>query len=918
MLYIENIMNKQYKPKDIEKRIYESWEKDACFSPKDSNSKFSIVLPPPNVTGTLHMGHAFQHTIIDILVRYHRMLGKSVLWQPGTDHAGIATQLVVENRLRNSGKDIKELNRDEFIKEVWKWKDLSGNTILNQTKRLGSSADWSRNRFTMDEDLSETVRKIFIELYDSELIYRGNRLVNWDIKLQTAVSDLEVINEEKDGYLYHLKYKVVGSSECVVVATTRPETFFGDTAVCVNPNDSRYKHLLGKNIILPMIDREIPIIGDDYVDMEFGTGCLKITPAHDFNDYKLGRKHKLGFINILNKDGSLNNNVHANYINKNIHKIRDELIKDLKESDSYTHKVPYKITIPIGERTGEVIEPLLTNQWFMSMKDLAKDGIDVVKSKKVNFVPEHWEKIYFNWLENIEDWCISRQILWGHRIPAWYDENGNVYVGENENHVRKKYELNKDINLSQDNDVLDTWFSSSLWPFSTLGWRENDAIFKKYFPTNLLVTGFDIIFFWVARMIMMSLKFTENIPFNRIYIHGLVRDSEGKKMSKSVGNVIDPLDVIEGISLDNLISKRTSSLLNEAQKNNIINKTKKDFPDGIKEYGADALRFNFCAMASTGRDINFDLKRIEGYRNFCNKIWNASRFILITCEGYNYKENLNTQEATIFDKWIMYKLDNVVSDFKKYTTNYRFDLMANSIYEFVWNEYCDWYLEISKNNINESTKSFLIYSIIRIVKVCHPIIPFITEEIWSELYKKGFVDDARLINSSFPSQIRISREDTINSRVNLLKDIIRKIRKTRTELGIHPKEIFETIIYINEKELMKDVEENTHLINSLANIKLSIIDQKQESANEYIDLIDDKYILYLSLRDMIDIKSELIKIEKKISQMKNILNKVNLKLNNKSFIERAPSEIINQNIANKNKIENDILSLENLRITLSN
>tara|TARA_B100001109_G_scaffold207578_1_gene174887 strand:+ start:1524 stop:4259 length:2736 start_codon:yes stop_codon:yes gene_type:complete len=911
-------MNKQYKPKDIEKRIYESWEKDRCFSPQDSSSKFSIVLPPPNVTGTLHMGHAFQHTIIDVLVRYHRMLGKSVLWQPGTDHAGIATQLVVENRIKNSGKDVKKLDRKEFIQEVWKWKELSGNTIINQTKRLGSSADWSRNRFTMDEGLSETVRKIFIQLYDENLIYRGNRLVNWDIKLQTAVSDLEVLNEEKDGYLYYLKYKVVDSSEILIVATTRPETFFGDSAVCVNPSDSRYKHLIGKEISLPMIDRKIPIIGDDYVDMEFGTGCLKITPAHDFNDYKLGKKHNLPFINILNKDGSLNNNVHDDYIGRNIHEIRDDLINDLKDINVFDKQDEYKITIPIGERTGEVIEPLLTNQWFMSMKDLAKDGIDVVKEKKINFVPDHWEKIYFNWLENIEDWCISRQILWGHRIPAWYDENENVYVGDDEKDVRKKYGLDKAVTLNQDNDVLDTWFSSSLWPFSTLGWKEKDGIFEKYFPTNLLVTGFDIIFFWVARMIMMSLKFTNNIPFNKIYIHGLVRDSEGKKMSKSVGNVIDPLDVIEGIALDDLINKRTMSLLNEKQKINIIKKTKKDFPDGIKEYGADALRFNFCAMASTGRDINFDLNRIEGYRNFCNKLWNASRFILITCEDYNYKENLNAQQASIFDKWIMYKLDNVVNDFKKYSTNYRFDLMANSIYEFVWNEYCDWYLEITKNNINDTTKSFLIYSIVRIVKVCHPIIPFITEEIWSELYKKGFVDEASLINSSFPSQIRITKEEDINTRVDLLKDIIRKIRKTRTELGIHPKVIIESKIFVKDSRLSKDISENINLINSLSRIKLSIVNEGQISDQGFIDMIDDKYILYLHLKNMIDIKSELLKIEKKISQMKGVLEKVNIKLNNKSFIERAPSDIINQNISNKNKIENDILSLENLRSTLSN
>ena len=911
-------MNKQYRPKDIEKRIYESWEKDDCFSPKDSNSKFSIVLPPPNVTGTLHMGHAFQHTIIDVLVRYHRMLGKSVLWQPGTDHAGIATQLVVENRIKSSGGNINKLNRKEFIDEVWKWKELSGNTIVNQTKRLGSSADWSRNRFTMDEGLSETVQRIFIELYDEDLIYRGNRLVNWDIKLQTAVSDLEVLNEEKNGYLYYLKYQIADSKESITVATTRPETFFGDTAICINPNDSRYKHLIGKEVILPMIDRKIPIIDDDYVDMEFGTGCLKITPAHDFNDYKLGKKHGLPFINILNKDGSLNNNVHKDYRGKNIHNIRNDLINDLKNLGVYNKKVKYKITVPIGERTGEVIEPLLTNQWFMSMGTLAKDGIDVVKNKKVNFVPDHWEKIYFNWLENIEDWCISRQILWGHRIPAWYDENETIYVGNDEDHVRKKYNLDNSVSLTQDNDVLDTWFSSSLWPFSTLGWKEDNVFFEKYFPTNLLVTGFDIIFFWVARMIMMSLKFTNNIPFNKIYIHGLVRDSEGKKMSKSIGNVIDPLDVIEGISLDDLIKKRTSSLINEKQKNNIVNKTEKDFPEGIKEYGADALRFNFCAMASTGRDINFDLKRIEGYRNFCNKLWNASRYILLTCNEYNYKENLNTEDATIFDKWIMYKLDNVVNDFKKYSTNYRFDLMANSIYEFVWNEYCDWYLEITKNNINETTKSFLIYSILRIIKLCHPIIPFITEEIWSELYKKGFTHESNLINSSFPSQVRISKEDDINARVEILKDIIRKIRKTRTELGIHPKNIVDTKIHIKDQNLIKDISENIDLVNNLSNIELSLIDAIDDSFTDYIDLIDDKYVLYLHLKNMINIEDELLKIEKKIHQLNNILNKINLKLDNKSFIEKAPTEIINQNIANKNKLENDILSLENLRGTLSN
>ena len=911
-------MNKQYKPREIEEKIYNSWEKTKSFLAKESTSKFSIVLPPPNVTGTLHMGHAFQHTIIDILVRYHRMLGKSVLWQPGTDHAGIATQLVVENRLKSLGKDIKDLSRDEFIDEVWKWKEISGNTIINQTKRLGSSADWSRNRFTMDDDLSENVRDIFIELYDSELIYRGNRLVNWDIKLQTAVSDLEVINEEKDGYLYHLRYKVVDSNEFITVATTRPETFFGDSAVCINPNDERYKHLIGKQVVLPMIDKEIPIIQDEIVDIDFGTGCLKITPAHDFNDYKIGKKHNLEFINILNKDGSMNENVHEKYIGMNIHEIRDNLIKDLDDIGVFVEQIPYKTTVPIGERTGEIIEPLLTSQWFMNMKEIANNGIEVVKDGKISFVPEHWEKIYFNWLENIEDWCISRQIMWGHRIPAWYDNDGKVYVGKNEKNVREKYAIKKETELTRDNDVLDTWFSSSLWPFSTLDWKKNNGIFEKYYPTNLLVTGFDIIFFWVARMIMMGLKFTKNIPFNKIYIHGLVRDSEGKKMSKSIGNVIDPIDIIEGISIEKLIEKRTESLINEKQKANIVKKTKRDFPNGIKEYGADALRFNFCAMASTGRDINFDLNRIEGYRNFCNKLWNASRFIMLTCDEYEYKENLNTSAATIFDKWIMYKLDNVTKDFKKYSSTYRFDLMANSIYEFVWNEYCDWYLEIVKNNTTETTKNYLIYSIIRILKICHPIIPFITEEIWSNLYQKKLVDEPGLINSKFPSQIRISKEDDIYERVSVIQEIIKKIRKSRTELGVHPKVNIATKIIVKNEVINLDITENVKLINNLSGIELSIANNVEFDDHDYIELIDDKFVLYLQIKNMINVKDELNKIENKIMQFNDVINKIDSKLNNKSFIERAPAEIINQNIANRKKIENDILSLESLKNTLSN
>ena len=718
--------------------------------------------------------------------------------------------------------------------------------------------------------------------------------------------------------MYHLRYKVVDSNEFITVATTRPETFFGDSAVCINPNDERYKHLIGKQVVLPMIDKEIPIIQDEIVDIDFGTGCLKITPAHDFNDYKIGKKHNLEFINILNKDGSMNENVHEKYIGMNIHEIRDNLIKDLDDIGVFVEQIPYKTTVPIGERTGEIIEPLLTSQWFMNMKEIANNGIEVVKDGKISFVPEHWEKIYFNWLENIEDWCISRQIMWGHRIPAWYDNDGKVYVGKNEKNVREKYTIRKETELTRDNDVLDTWFSSSLWPFSTLDWKKNNGIFEKYYPTNLLVTGFDIIFFWVARMIMMGLKFTKKIPFNKIYIHGLVRDSEGKKMSKSIGNVIDPIDIIEGISIEKLIEKRTESLINEKQKANIVKKTKRDFPNGIKEYGADALRFNFCAMASTGRDINFDLNRIEGYRNFCNKLWNASRFIMLTCDEYQYKENLNTSAATIFDKWIMYKLDNVTKDFKKYSSTYRFDLMANSIYEFVWNEYCDWYLEIAKNNTTETTKNYLIYSIIRILKICHPIIPFITEEIWGNLYHKKLVDEAGLINSKFPSQIRISKEDDIYERVSVIQEIIKKIRKSRTELGVHPKVNIATKIIVKNEVVNLDITENVQLINNLSGIELSIANDVEFDDHDYIELIDDKFVLYLQIKNMINVKDELNKIENKIMQFNDVINKIDSKLNNKSFIERAPAEIINQNIANRKKIENDILSLESLKNTLSN
>ena len=913
-------MDIKYSPKDLESNIYKKWTENDCFSAKDFKSNYSIVLPPPNVTGTLHMGHAFQHTIIDILIRYNRMLGKSVLWQPGTDHAGIATQLVVENNLRKNGKTRHEIGRDALVDEIWKWKEQSGNAIISQTKRLGSSADWDRNRFTMDDGSNEAVKKVFIELYNDGLIYRGNRLVNWDIKLQTAISDLEVTNTEKNGHLYYIKYKIEDSNENLIVATTRPETLFGDSAICVNPKDSRYESFIGRKAIIPILNKAIPVISDDTIDPDFGTGCVKITPAHDFNDYKLGKKHNLDFINILNKNGTFNNNVSGIFKDKNIHKSRSEVIGQLKELGSLDKIEDYKTTVPMGERSGEIIEPLLTDQWFMKMDDLAQLGIDAVKKSNIKFVPKNWEKIYFNWLNNIEDWCISRQIWWGHRIPAWYDDNGNVYVGDNEQEIRDKNNISEGINLIQDQDVLDTWFSSSLWPFTTMGWPENTKELEKYYPTSVLVTGFDIIFFWVARMVMMGIKFLDKVPFKTIYIHGLVRDSEGKKMSKSVGNVIDPIDIIDGIELEALINKRISNLVQPKLKDKIVRKTKDEFPDGIDPYGADALRFCFCALASTGRDINFDLKRIEGYRNFCNKLWNASRYVFISTKDCQYDNKVNFEKLTVYEKFMIGKLDQLVTEYKKHCTSYRFDLMANSLYSFIWNEYCDWYLEIAKIEIeqgNHYTKNVLIYVLQIILKLCHPIIPYITEEIWKEMINLKYTNDLILMNAKFPSQQKIFKDDNINNEVLLLKKIINAIRKMRSDLNVHPK--IKIDIYCRFEEGLYDnfINNNREIISSLIKSNELHINDGSYDISDCIAVTVDEIKLYIPIKKIIDIDVEKQRLEKNLANMKNNLKKIESKLDNKSFIEKAPSEIIQSNFNKQKYFKKEIDSLQDLIECLS-
>jgi valyl-tRNA synthetase len=696
-------MDKAYDPESIETNWYSHWEKNNYFSPKNEGTPYCIMLPPPNVTGSLHMGHAFQQTLMDILIRYHRMNNSDALWQCGTDHAGIATQMIVERQLQQKNISRHALGREKFIEEIWKWKENSGNTISNQSRRLGTSMDWINERFTMDEDLSDTVREVFVKLYNQDLIYRGKRLVNWDPVLHTAISDLEVISEEENGHLWHMRYPLkesIDGFDHVVVVTTRPETMLGDAAVAVHPDDERYQNLIGKEILLPLTNRIIPIIADNYVNPEFGSGCVKITPAHDFNDYEVGERHNLEKINIFTIDAVINERAPEKYQGLDRFEARKQILTDLKEKDLLEKTEDHKLMIPRGDRSNAIVEPYLTDQWYVKVKPLAEPAIKAVENGSIKFVPKNWEKTYFEWMRNIEDWCISRQLWWGHRIPAWYDDKGNIFVGHSEKEVREKNKLGE-INLKQDEDVLDTWFSSSLWPFSALGWPEKTKRLEKFYPTNVLVTGFDIIFFWVARMIMMGLHCTGEPPFKEVYIHGLVRDADGGKMSKSKGNVLDPLDLIDGIGLEDLVSKRTTALMQTHLTERIEKSTRKHFPKGIAPYGTDSLRFAFASLATQGRDIRFEIGRIEGYRNFCNKIWNATRFVMMNIESQNIDVNGNKKILGLTERWIISRLSNTLAATHEGIKTYRFDLASQALYEFVWNEYCDWYLEFSKTTLND-------------------------------------------------------------------------------------------------------------------------------------------------------------------------------------------------------------------------
>nr|WP_232220439.1 valine--tRNA ligase [Legionella tunisiensis] len=788
-------MDKTYSPQAIERACYEKWESHHYFEPRGEGKVYCIMLPPPNVTGSLHMGHGFQHTLMDTLIRYKRMQGAKTLWQPGTDHAGISTQLVVERQLDSKGLSRKDMNREEFLEHVWHWKEESGNQITSQMRRIGSSVDWSRERFTMDEGLSAAVQKVFVQLYDEGLIYRGTRLVNWDPKLGTAVSDLEVISEEEEGCLWHIRYPVVDSNESIIIATTRPETLLGDTAVAVHPDDSRYQHLIGKQLQLPLCDRTIPVIADDYVDMEFGSGCVKITPAHDFNDHEIGKRHNLPSINILTKKATINKNAPLPYQGMDRFVARELIIQDLGKVDLLVKTEPHKLKVPRGEKSNVIIEPLLTDQWYVKINPLAEPAIEAVEKGEIRFIPENWSKTYFQWMENIEDWCISRQLWWGHRIPAWYDSHGHVYVGYSENDVRFKYSLDESVSLKQDEDVLDTWFSSALWPFSTLGWPERTPELEQFYPTSVLVTGFDIIFFWVARMIMMGLKFTGKVPFKEVIITGLIRDSEGQKMSKSKGNVLDPIDIIDGIELDKLIEKRTSNLMLTSVRDKIAKATRKEFPEGIAAFGTDALRFTFCSLASTGRNVRFDMGRVEGYRNFCNKLWNASRYVLLNTDEEQIDFGDGAFQYSPADQWILSRLQHTIAQCHHYFETYRFDLLANTLYEFVWHEYCDWYLELSKpvlydNNalaaMKRGTRRTLIHVLDQILKLLHPIMPFITEEIWQRTSKLTSQNGETIMLSPYPQVNKDFINPEVEEELAWLKSVIQSVRTIRSEMTISP------------------------------------------------------------------------------------------------------------------------------------
>ena len=900
-------MDKTYNPQAIETNWYETWEQRGYFKPSGtgpgSEHSYCIMLPPPNVTGSLHMGHAFQQTLMDILIRYHRMAGDNTLWQCGTDHAGIATQMVVERQLEQQGKHRLDLGREKFTDEIWRWKESSGNTITRQSRRLGTSMDWSRECFTMDEGLSKAVQKVFISLYEEGLIYRGTRLVNWDPVLHTAISDLEVVSQEEDGHLWHIRYPLknpVNSFNYLVVATTRPETMLGDAAVAVHPDDERYTDLIGKEVELPLTGRTITVIADEHVDPEFGSGCVKITPAHDFNDYEIGQRHNLQLINIFTDDACINDIGPKAYQGMDRYRARKQIVADLEVQDLIEKIDAHKLVVPRGDRSHAVIEPYLTDQWYVKIQPLADPAIKAVENGDIRFVPEHWSKTYFEWMRNIQDWCISRQLWWGHRIPAWYDESGNVYVGRDENEIRQKHGLGNEIKLEQDADVLDTWFSSALWPFSTLGWPEETEQLKTFYPGDVLVTGFDIIFFWVARMIMMGLKFMGDVPFREVYITGLIRDEHGQKMSKSKGNILDPLDLIDGIDLESLVKKRSASLMQPKDAAKIEKSTRAQFPEGIQAYGTDALRFTFAAMASNTRDINFDTGRIGGYRNFCNKIWNAARYVLMnTQKNDSATVNGNNLELGLAERWINTRLSQTIEKVTTAISSYRFDLAAQAIHEFTWDEYCDWYLELSKpvlndDNASEAIKQGTRYTLINVLetlmRLAHPFMPFLTEEIWQKINDDK--SDTSIMLQSYPEPEDIMTDSQAVQEIDWIKTFILGVRRIRAERDIPPGKPLAVQVKGGTKQENNWLNNNRTYLQTLGRIE-SITETGVEPEDAVVALAGDMTLL-IPLADLIDLNEELIRLEKELDKLNDEKARIQKKLANKNFVDRAPDYVVNK------------------------
>ena len=951
-------MDKTFQPKDIETKWYKSWESNGYFAPSGNGDPYSIVIPPPNVTGSLHIGHALQHGIMDALSRYARMQGKNTLWQVGTDHAGIATQMVVERKLAAENlPGREEMGRESFVKEIWKWKEQSGGTITEQMRRLGNSVDWDTERFTMDDGFYDAVQEVFIRLYDSELIYRGKRLVNWDPKLHTAISDLEVENREIKGKMWHLRYpladgtKTSDGKDYIIVATTRPETMLGDTGVAVNPNDPRYQSLIGSSVNLPLVARSVPIFADEYASMEKGSGCVKITPAHDFNDYDVGQRHSLPMINMLttngdvrhspecvNSDGSDNHDLGATipekYQGMERFAARREIIADFEALGLLESIEENDMTVPYGDRGGVVIEPMLTNQWYVDAKKLAGPAIEAVEDGRINFVPKQYENMYFSWMRNIQDWCISRQLWWGHRIPAWYDEAGKAYVGSSEDSVREKHNLG-DIKLRQDEDVLDTWFSSALWTFATQGWPENTDRLKTFHPTDVLVTGFDIIFFWVARMVMMTMELVKNedgspqIPFKTVYVTGLIRDDQGQKMSKSKGNVLDPLDMIDGIDIDSLVAKRTGNMMQPKQAEKIASRTRKQFPMGIEAHGSDALRFTLCALTSTGRDINWDMKRLEGYRNFCNKIWNASRYVLMNAEGENCAQDGGDYTLSLADRWIISRLQQAQTEVNSAIQSYRFDLATQALYDFIWNEYCDWYLELSKpvlwdENGDESVKTGTRRTLVRVLeatlRLAHPLLPFITEEIWQNVAPlAGIPVDSKSTIMLQPYPIADSHQIDENALqdIDWLKKVIVGVRNIRGEMNISPATALNVFFTRGDDNDQRRIDENHQFLSKLANLaSITWLDDPSKAPLSATALAGELEIL-VPMAGLIDISAELARLDREIDKISLEAKKLSGKLGNEKFVSNAPTEVVAKERQKLTDFESSLSQLQQKRSSIA-